>query len=431
MADNNGLTAAEFATLFRLPPADAMAWMRGRAQAAVTYSWQDLWLEEHSRHFTISRLARLDLLQAFHDGISRSVAGDLSRRDWIRDYQQLLQQAGWWGDVEVVDPVSGEVVTTRFNLARLHLIYDTNTRQAAARGQWERIQRAKASHPYLVFLTMDDERVRPLHASWHGLALPVDHPFWLSHFPPCGWRCRCRVIAITQEEYDRGVLPNGVKMIKTAPETIWRDFVNRRTGEISQVPLGVDPGFGSIPAQGERLRLLDGLVAEKLKSAIPAIAASARYEGMTLETSAATFAEKVRLSKQEKQPPLILAPIAEAALGQLRALDLPMSKKVPLDAKMLGLDHDGVRHAWLKHGALGPAEDIELARGQVPITAADMAAFSEIFNRAELILGNPPKSSDGATIVTGKSVFGGYRYEFAAKVGRYLVTPYTLYKWAI
>ena len=80
--------AAEFARLRRLPAAGAIAYMQARAQLTVTHDWQDLWEDEHASQFTVSRLARLDLLQAVYEGIRRSVQGDLSRRDWMRDVQQ-------------------------------------------------------------------------------------------------------------------------------------------------------------------------------------------------------------------------------------------------------------------------------------------------------------------------------------------------------
>jgi uncharacterized protein with gpF-like domain len=157
--------ASDFAMLARLPPADAIAYMLGRADLTVTHNWQDLWQEEHARQFTVSRLARLDLLQSIHDSLSRSVAGDLSCRDWMRDTEQLQRDAGWWGEKQVLDPATGEMVTTRFNPARLALIYDTNTRQAAAAGQWDRIQRTKRSQPYLRYVTMRDDRVLPMAAT--------------------------------------------------------------------------------------------------------------------------------------------------------------------------------------------------------------------------------------------------------------------------
>ena len=89
--------ASDFAQLHKLMPQEAVAWLQGRGQLSLTYAWQDVWQEEHGVQFTVSRLARLDLLQALHDGITKSVQGDLSRRDWMQDAEQLLQDAGWWG----------------------------------------------------------------------------------------------------------------------------------------------------------------------------------------------------------------------------------------------------------------------------------------------------------------------------------------------
>jgi len=430
-ASSDGLTPAEFAELARLPPADAMRWMQGRAHGALTFSWQDLMQEEHSRQFTVSRLARLDLLQSVHESLSRSVAGDLSRRDWMRDAEQLLRQAGWWGEKQVLDPNTGKMVKTTFNPARLQLIYDTNTRQAASRGQWERALRAQDSHPYLRYITMRDDRVRQEHAAWDDVTLPIDHPFWQTHRPPCGYRCRCRFTSVNRADYDKGVTPRGTPMVKKAPPAETREVVNRRTGEVMSVPKGVDPGFGASPNKDASLDLL---VAEKLKSAIPAIAHAAQYEGLTLQSAAATYAEQARLAppgNENKMPPLALSPIAQPALAQLRELDLPVNPKVPLELKMLGLEHDGARHVWLEHGLGGDSQLREQLRGQVPIEPGDIAAFPEIFNRATIKRGDPPTAGDDSPLVEGAADFGQFHYEFVAKVRRHLITVFTLYKWRL
>lgn len=253
------LTPAEFAELRRLPPAEAVAWMQARGRLTPTFNWQDLWEREHGEQFTVSRLTRLDLLQALREGLERSVAGDLTRRDWTRSAEQLLTKAGWWGIKAVTDPATGDVVLTKFDPARLKLIYDTNTRQAYAAGQWDRIERTKRALPYLRYVTKRDDRVRPLHASWDNVTLPVDDPFWQTHYPPNGWRCRCRVVQVSQADYDKGRAPGGGPMVKQRPAVLTTDFTNRRTGEVTQVPAGVDPGFAFNPGaarQGALERLV-------------------------------------------------------------------------------------------------------------------------------------------------------------------------------
>ena len=260
--------ATDFAALQRLTPEGAVAYLQARGRITPTFNWQDLWQDEHARQFTVSRLANADLLAALQAQITASVQGDLSRRDFIRDSRVLLQQAGWWGRNAVTDPATGEVVTTRFDNPRLALIFDTNTRMAYAAGQWERIQSTKDSHPYLRYITQRDDKVRPAHRAWDNLTLPVDDAFWSSHFPPNGWRCRCRVSAMSRRDYEAGASPTGAPLNKTPPQTVSRDWINPRTGEVTQIPVGIDPGFGYNPGQA-RARAEVQTVADKT-SVLPA-----------------------------------------------------------------------------------------------------------------------------------------------------------------
>lgn len=269
--------AQDFAALRKLTPAEAVSYLVDRGQLTKTYSWQDLWQDEHARQFTVSRLARADLLQSVRDAITKSVGGDLSRRDFMRDIEQLLADAGWWGRKRLTDPATGERVTTTFDPPRLKLIFDTNTRMAYASGQWDRIQRTKRTHPYLRYVTQRDERVRPEHRAWDNVTLPVDDAFWASHFPPNGWRCRCRVVAVSKREYDSGRTPSGSPMKKEAPEEVLREWVNRRTGVIEQVPKGIDPGFAFSPGQA-RARALKQTADDKLASLDPGIGAALRKD---------------------------------------------------------------------------------------------------------------------------------------------------------
>lgn len=283
--------ASDFAALQKLPPAEAIAWLKARRKLTVSFAWQDVFQEEHGYQFTISRLARLDLLQALHEAILKSVEGDLSRTDWMKDAEALLTDAGWWGIKAVTDPADGEVKLTKFDPARLRLIYDTNTRQAYATGQWERLQRAKRTQPYVRYITQRDERVRESHRAWDNLVLPADHPFWHTHWPPNGWRCRCRVNTMSQRDYDKGYTldrPGAelnanapvikVPLKKDAPQIIERDYVNPRSGEVVKVPVGVDPSFAYNPGMA-REKHLQSVVNDKLKAADPGLAAAARQAG--------------------------------------------------------------------------------------------------------------------------------------------------------
>ena len=341
--------ATDFAKLRTLPVAAAIDYMRTRADLTVTHNWQDLWHEEHARQFTVSRLARMDLLQAMHESITRSVKGDLSRKDWMRDTEQMLAQAGWWGEKQVIDPTTGETVKTVFDPARLALIFDTNTRQAYAAGQWQRIQAAKRTMPYLRYVTRDDDRVRPQHAAWHNVVLPVDDPFWQSHFPPNGWRCRCRVIPLSQRDYERGYSQSrpgaeydiNAPIVRepfktTRPPEVQVEHVNRRTGEVTLGPRGIDPGFAYNAGQAREL-VLKQMAEAKLRAAEKALADAVRKAGVTVPKIAKEVADQPSWKTLERPDLRQMTPRAEApemlpaassweaAVSQLRgALGVPV-----------------------------------------------------------------------------------------------------------
>ncbi|TXI17870.1 MAG: hypothetical protein E6Q67_12570 [Roseateles sp.] len=415
--------AQVFAQLQKLTPAEAVAYLQGRGQLSTTFGWQDLWQDEHAHQFTISRLTRADLLQTLQEKITASVQGDLSRRDFMRDGQAALQEAGWWGSKEVIEPETGEILKTKFDPSRLKLVYDTNTRQAYAAGQWERVQRTKRTHPFLRYITKRDERVREAHRAWDNVTLPVDDGFWSTHYPPNGWRCRCRVVAVSQAEYDKGSTPTGAAMRKDAPEVVMRPWENRRTGETLQVPAGVDPGFGYNAGQA-RQRALGQMVQEKLTSLPVAIANAARRDGLELRqdivgiAEAVTHVQRVMASPKDKQPALMLGSVSALAVKKAAGLG------VNIERKLVALDHDGVRHALLSHGRAATEEP----RGQIPVTADDIAQFRELFNRAVLVAGDPPTSKDGTPRLEGSAWLGGIEYHFAAVVRRRSVVLLTMWK---
>lgn len=54
----------------------------------------------------------------------------------------------------------------------------------------------------LQYRTAGDDRVRDNHRVLHDITLPQDDNFWLSYYPPNGWRCRCRVVEVLKDKYE-------------------------------------------------------------------------------------------------------------------------------------------------------------------------------------------------------------------------------------
>lgn len=272
-------------------PRDAIAAFERRKLLQPSFRWQDVWQEEHTRQLAVAGVQRLDVLQVFQNGLAAKFKAGTSLADFAKEVRPQLQAKGWWGDVETTDPDTGETRITRFDNRRLQLIYDVNVRQSYAAGQWARIERNKARMPFVIYRTMDDTRVRPEHAAWNNLVLPVDHPFWKTHFPPCGWRCRCKAFAIDQAGIDRLKAAGKVLQFEAPAEQLV-NYINPRTGEVAAIPKGIDPGFGYNPGITERDEALHEQTLRKAWAAQPlagavavAQATFARAEMVTATTA--------------------------------------------------------------------------------------------------------------------------------------------------
>lgn len=402
-----------------LAPREAVEYIASKTGRKVTYHWHELWQSEHNHQFTISRLTALDLLDDVHKSLVKVVAGEMGRQNWQDEVAQKLAKKGWWNvERTLTDRETGEVVKTKFDSRRLGLIFDVNIRQAYAAGQWERFQRNKDVLPYLRYVTKDDGRVRPAHLSWHNLTLPVDHPHWTTHLPPNGFRCRCRLVAITQKEYEANTSPTGESLNKTPPDIVMRDYLNRTTGETIQISAGIDPGFGYNVGLTRR-QALDKLVADKLGTADESLAKAVSESGLLLSDAATAYATKAVLNPNAVQPRMVLGTPNDLALNQVENA-VGVSKR----SRGLGLEASGLKHINIKH-----ANEKEVLRNQVPITPADLAAFDFIVNSSTNIKrGDPAKDKDGTALIQGTAIVGDFEYSFVARVQKHLIVPKTLFK---
>lgn len=225
------------------------------------FSWQDVWGEEHAYAFTVAKAVDLELLTLFKSSIQRAIDKGEGFESWREKLVPELQRLGWYGRRKVDDPTGQwkSKIVDFSRPARLENIFWSNVRTARAAGQWERIQRTKAGLPYLLYVRTASQNPREQHLAFVGIMLPVDDSFWSTHFPPNGWGCKCSVRQITRFEYQRLVATGDYLLEPPTIET--RPFVNRRTGEITHVPVGIDPGWGTNPGLSRAKTLVDNVSA--------------------------------------------------------------------------------------------------------------------------------------------------------------------------
>lgn len=172
----------------------------------------------------VSAAMHRDVLRAALRAVEQGTTFDT----FLDDFEAAL--ARWGGDASDAD-------ATRHRAA---LAFDLLTRQAYAAGAWRGYQRLKATRPYLRYIHVDPELEmrdsRPEHAAWHDLVLPVDDPFWRTHYPPNGWNCRCTVLSYSADDVTRDGLT-----VSESPEI--RQTIRFVRGQPVMTPEGIDPGF--------------------------------------------------------------------------------------------------------------------------------------------------------------------------------------------
>ncbi|WP_425091998.1 phage minor head protein [Tropicimonas sp. S265A] len=226
-------------------PREAVEYFRSKGYAPSTqrFDWRDVWREEHARMFVVAKAAQDDVLTTIRSELDLALAQGRTLDQFRTDLRPRLQAAGWWGKAIEADPQTGEAREVQLGSNhRLRVIYDTNMRTSYAAGRWARIQRTKAALPFLQYRQVQRPSRRDEHEPYHGIILPVDHPAWAAIYPPNGWFCACSVRQLSRRQMEReGLRVTEDFELDTLP------WINPRTGETSELPLGVSPGFDSNP----------------------------------------------------------------------------------------------------------------------------------------------------------------------------------------
>jgi len=234
---------------FKLAPQAAIEFFKKKG---YTISWDaaDVWRTAHINQFTVAKVAKLDILQDFHDAVHKALADGTTLQTFKNDLIPTLKSKGWWG--RVPDPNDPLKTVQLGSPHRLQTIFQTNVQQAYDAGTWQQIQSVKKSHPFVRYVAILDGATRPAHRKLNGKIFRVDDPVLKIIGPQNGYNCRCKLVPVSQSEVERlglAVMPPS-KIIKR------QALISRTTGEVRQVQ-GIklhngdefwpDPGFDYNP----------------------------------------------------------------------------------------------------------------------------------------------------------------------------------------
>jgi SPP1 gp7 family putative phage head morphogenesis protein len=196
-----------------------------------TRTWTDISHGMHARAFVVAGAVEAGILEDLHQAVIKAVEGGLTRQQFRAQFDEILAGRGW--------PFN-RPDSKGYRDWRAGVIYDTNLRMAYQSGHWEQMQKTADSRPYLEYSAVLDGKTRPLHREWHGTILPIDHPWWKTHYPPNGWNCRCTVVSRSAADLKRLG-----KAVSVPPPDKMVDASVKVYGERVDIklPEGIDPGF--------------------------------------------------------------------------------------------------------------------------------------------------------------------------------------------
>lgn len=230
----------ELKLLFKLSPALAVRHFRKKGNT-FTWDWYDIWQDAHQRSFTVAKVVNEKILNDIREAVDKALAEGKTFRDFQKELKPILQKRGWWGEQIIVDSNGVAEKVQLGSMYRLKTIYSVNMQTAYMSGRHKTQLDNVDNRPYWEYVAVLDSRTRPEHAQLNGMVFRYDDPFWRSFYPPNGWRCRCRVNALSP----RNLKTKGYEASSSDGllSTEMR-LVSKKTGELKPVTVYTDPLTG-------------------------------------------------------------------------------------------------------------------------------------------------------------------------------------------
>ena len=176
-----------------------------------------MWNEAHSRSFMVAGAASQALVGDFRAAVARAIETGSTLADFRKAFDGIVEKHGW-----SYNGTPGW---------RSQIIYETNLSMAYSAGRYAQMIEPDTLQvfPYWQYQHTSSARPRPKHLAWVGTTLPHDDPWWATHYPPNGWRCRCSVRPVSAA----GLARQGKSGPDTAPTVRTSTFRSRdgRGGE--------------------------------------------------------------------------------------------------------------------------------------------------------------------------------------------------------
>lgn len=340
---------------FGLEPAEAVKYLRDK-NVQVSERWYKVWQEAQAKAFSVTGVAREDVLADIQKSLTDALAKGQSFAQWRDSINQILENKGWIGRAGVGR--DGEFHGGKLAPHRLETIFRTNTQTAYMAGRYEAQRANLADRPYWQYVAVMDGRTRPAHRALNGRTFRADDPFWRSFYPPNGFNCRCRVRALAADQVGTGEDQTPLSESKGKLDTV---KVPMYPGTSVRVPverleLGPgkyatpDPGFSYNPAEARPI--YDAILAKPdAAPGAPASAAVARIAPGQKTYSDYRRADARNVPREQRQPAPAMLPAASSQAEALETLAnaLGVSRQQPFRLVNTPVGIQVIEYRYLPH----------------------------------------------------------------------------------
>ena len=171
---------------FDKSPEEAMKFLASEG-FVVSWDWRQQ-LDIIKRHcFTVAKVSSADVLQMIHEEILKAVDDGKTYKEFKEEAEKMFKDKGY-------------LKRDDGSAWRLDTIFRTNIQSAYMGGRYFEMTNVKDDFPYWQYIAIRDKRTRPSHSALANKVVKMDDSFWKTHYPPNGYRCRCRVRALGEQD---------------------------------------------------------------------------------------------------------------------------------------------------------------------------------------------------------------------------------------
>jgi len=199
---------------FSLLPEFAIEYLKQKG-FKQSFNYKEIMGEAHHTSFTVAKIMKNDLLVDIHASLLDAQKEGVGFKEWQRKIKPTLVKKGWYGEVSVVDPRTGEIKDIFVGSRRLKNIFKTNMRVSYGVARYKKMKSLPFSK-YWMYVSMLLPNTRGTHRAKHGKVLERSDPWWSTNYPPNDWGCKCKARAYSKKQLEK----KGIRIEKSMGDVI-------------------------------------------------------------------------------------------------------------------------------------------------------------------------------------------------------------------